>query len=234
MRYGGHEIGEIVACRRLILCFCCLLPSAICHLLIAADESVDAAVSGLQKRYAAVKTIKADFRQTYRAPGINQIESGVFWMKKPGLMRWEYRDPEAKLFVADGHETFLYLPEERQVTVSSFSASEMHSTPLRFLLGQGDIAASFKVSRETELKPIVQGTVMLRLVPRTQESDYGYIVLELDAKTSDVRRMVIREQTGNTSEFLFTNMETNVAAEDKLFHFRVPKGVEVIRLEEKN
>ncbi len=234
MRYGGQEIGEIAACRRFRLFFCCLLPSVCCHLLVAADESVDAAVSGLQKRYAAVKTIKADFRQTYRAPGINQIESGVFWMKKPGLMRWEYRDPETKLFVADGHETFLYLPEERQVTVSSFSASEMHSTPLRFLLGQGDIAASFKVSRETELKPIVQGTVMLRLVPRTQESDYGYIVLELDSKTSDVRRMVIREQTGNTSEFLFTNMETNVAAEDKLFHFKVPKGVEVIRLEEKN
>jgi outer membrane lipoprotein carrier protein len=200
----------------------------------AGDQSVGSAVSGLQNRYASVRTLRADFRQTYRAPGVNQVESGVFWMKKPGLMRWEYRDPEVKLFIADGHETFLYLPDERQVMVSRFSTSEMHSTPLRFLLGEGNISASFQVSPESETKPSLQGTLLLRLEPRNPEPDYSYIVLELDMTTYDVRRIIIRERTGNTSEFLLTNMATNLKVDDKQFHFKMPKGVEVIRLDEKD
>ncbi len=217
---------------RLLLLSCLLI--AACFPLFSGQESASQAVAGLQKRYTAVNTVKADFQQVYRAPGVEQIESGVFWMKKPGLMRWEYRDPEPKLFIADGHNTYLYQPEDRQVMVSSFSASEMHSTPLQFLLGQGNIAANFDVSLETETKPKMQGSIMLHLRPRTPEPDYSHLVLELDAKTCDVKRIIIHEPTGNTSEFLLTNLETNVKVKDSQFRFQIPKGVEVIRLEEKN
>lgn len=217
---------------RLLLPLLCLLP-ATCRMLFSA-VSVEAAVEGLQKRYSTVDTVKADFRQTYRAPGVEQVESGVFWMKKPGLMRWEYRDPEYKLFIADGHSTYLYTPEERQVMVSSFSTSEMHSTPLQFLLGQGNIAASFVVTAEVGMAPQLQGSVLLHMEPRTPDPNYSFIVLELDAKTCDVRRIVIQEQTGNTSEFLLTNADTNVRVQNSQFRFSVPKGVEVIRLDEKD
>lgn len=218
--------------RHRLLLLLCLLPATGRPLFSA--EPVDAAVAGLQKRYSTVGTVKADFRQTYRAPGVEQVESGIFWMKKPGLMRWEYRDPESKLFIADGRNTYLYTPEERQVMVSSFSTSEMHSTPLQFLLGQGNIAASFVVTPEIGMPPKLQGSVLLHLVPRTPDPDYSSIVLELDAKTYDVRRIVIQEQTGNTSEFLLTNVETNVKVQDGQFRFNIPKGVEVIRLDEKD
>ncbi len=210
----------------------CLLP-ATCRPLLSA-EGVNAAVAGLQKRYSAVSSVKADFRQTYRAPGVEQVESGILWMKKPGLMRWEYRDPESKLFIADGRNTYLYTPEERQVMVSSFSISEMHSTPLQFLLGQGNIAASFVVTPELGMPPSLQGSILLHLDPRTPDPDYSFILLELDAKTYDVRRIVIQERTGNTSEFLLTNVETNVRMHDSQFRFSMPKGVEVIRLDEKD
>jgi chaperone LolA len=201
--------------------------------VLSFQESVLIVVAGLQKRYASVSTVTAEFRQNYRAPGVDQVESGELWMKKPGLMRWEYRDPETKLFIADGHDTYLYVPEDRQVMVRRFSTSEMHSTPLQFLLGQGNIAASYEVSLETELKPTLQGTVLLRLMPRAPELDYNYIVLELNATTYDVRRIVIRERTGNTSEFQLTNLKTNVRVDDKQFRFKIPKGVEVIHLDEK-
>jgi outer membrane lipoprotein carrier protein len=178
--------------------------------------------------------VKADFQQTYRAPGVDQVESGVFWMKKPGLMRWEYRSPEVKLFIATGRETYLYLPDERQVMVSRFRTSELHSTPLQFLLGAGDIAGSFQASLETDIKPSLRGTILLRLTPRTPEPEYSYLMLELDTTTYDVRRIIIRERTGNTSEFLLTNMVTNLKVEDREFEFKIPKGVEIIHLDEKD
>jgi outer membrane lipoprotein carrier protein len=236
-KHQQHDIfGAVVAgvmCIARYVFFPCVF-AVLVVLAAPPEESVTGIVSGLQKRYAAVTTVTAQFQQMYRAPGVDQVESGVLWMKKPGLMRWEYRDPETKLFVADGHDTYLYMPEERQVMVRRFSAAEMHGTPLQFLLGQGNIAASFEVSLEAGLKPRLQGTVLLRLVPRAPELDYGFVALELDAKTYDVRRIVIGERTGNTSEYLLTNLETNVKVDDKQFRFKIPKGVEVIHLDEKD
>jgi outer membrane lipoprotein carrier protein len=199
------------------------------HTALYALELPDV-ISGLQQRYASVETIRGSFQQTYRAPGIRREESGEFWLKKPGLMRWEYRSPEEQLFVADGKESFLYVPRDRQVTVQPFSAADLHSTPLRFLLGAGDISGSFFVSWEKEFKPSAQQTILVRLIPRRQESGYAFLVLELDVKTYDLRRIAIREPGGSTSEFFLSNIVTNTKLGKKLFQFKTPKGVEEMRL----
>jgi outer membrane lipoprotein carrier protein len=215
-------------------------PGIVMHLVLfliyfncaAASFAQDLAgvVSGVQRRYAFVKTLTGEFKQIYRAPGIDQTESGIFRLKKPGLMRWEYRDPEEKLFVADGRESFLYVPRDRQVTVQPFSASDLHNTPLELLLGAGDINKSFVPSWETDFLPRVESTYMVRLTPRERKPEYSFIVLELDQRTYDVRRILIREAGGNTSEFLLTNVATNLKLEDKEFKFKPPKGIEVIRI----
>ena len=121
---------------------CCLFVFAFCFYFAATESfavDLETVAEGLQQRYASAETMSGSFQQTYRAPGIEQVESGVFRMKRPGLMRWEYRQPEAKLFVADGREAFLYVPLDRQVTIQSFSASDMRGTPLEFLLGGTNI-----------------------------------------------------------------------------------------------
>ncbi len=208
-----------------------------CHIVILAaalaDDSIAKVITGLQEKYAAVQSISADFRQTYRAPGIEQVESGIVLMKKPGLMRWEYRAPEPKLFVADGHTTYLYTPEDRQVLVSPLSDAEIRSTPLQFLLGRGDIARNFISAPDDEFRPVTEGGVLVRLTPRLREPDYDFLVLECDRKTYDLRRIIIREITGNTSEFVLSNLVTNVKIDGRQFQFKIPKGVEVVHLDQK-
>jgi len=198
-----------------------------------AADSVSDAAAGMQRRYASVRTLTAHFEQRYQAPGVNTVESGTFWMKKPGLMRWEYRLPEEKLFVADGRETFLYVPADRQVTVRSFTDADFRSTPLRFLVGRGDILQSFRALPENEFRARFEGTVIIRLEPREDEPEYAFLSLEMDARTYDLRRIVIRERTGNTSEFVFTGLRTNISVAESQFRFRIPRGIEVIRLDEK-
>ncbi len=198
-----------------------------------ADEAAVKVIEGLQERYAAVQTVSAGFRQIYRAPGIEQVESGSLVMKKPGLMRWEYRDPERKLFIADGHNTYLYTPEDRQVQVSQLSAAEIRSTPLQFLLGKGDILKSFTAAPETEFRASFENSALVRLTPRGPEPDYAFLVLECDQRTYELRRIIIRELTGNTSEFVLSNLATNVKVAGKEFEFKIPKGVEIIRLDQK-
>ncbi len=141
--------------------------------------------------------------------------------------------PEKKLFIADGRDTYLYTPADRQVLVRSFGPEEMHSTPLRFLLGQDEILTSFSASWEREFKPKFAGTFCLRLVPRMSEPEYAFLVMECDAKSFDLKRLIIREQTGNSSEFLFTDLTMNTKMDKGMFQFKAPRGVEVIRLDEK-
>ena len=198
-----------------------------------AREDLASAIAGLQRRYAAVNTLRADFRQTYRAPGVDQTESGTMTMKKPGLMRWEYREPEIKLFVADGRDTYLYTPADRQVLVQRFTAADLRSTPLQFLLGQGDIGGSFFVSWEPDLNPLAVGNLLLRLSPRSEEPGYTHVTIECDGGSFDVRRIVIHERSGNTSEFVFSSQRTNMKVDDRQFQFKIPKGVEVVRLDER-
>jgi len=198
-----------------------------------ADDPISTAIAGLQQRYAAVNTVTASFVQTYRATGMNQTESGTLWMKKPGLMYWEYRFPEPKYFYADGRRTYLYVPADRQVMLRSFTEEDLHSTPLEFLLGKGKILLTFGASRETEIKSSSNDTVMVRLTPKAPDLDYSYLVLEIDSRTFDLRRIAIRERTGNLSDFAFTEMRTNVKINDNRFRFQMPKGVEVIELDEK-
>ena len=193
---------------------------------------LETAVAGLQQRYASAATVMGTFQQTYRAPGIEQVESGVFRMKRPGPMRWEYRKPEEKLFVADGREAFLYVPSDRQVTVQPFSASDMRGTPLEFLLGGAEIRKSFTVSWENNFRSVSENTLLLRLKPRSGQTEYEFLVLELDPRTYDLRRITIYEHGGNTSEFLLSGITANARVDNREFQFKPPKGTEVIRFEE--
>ena len=149
----------------------------------ARSQDLSSVINGMERRYASVQSATGHFQQTYRAPGIDQVESGVFWLKKPGLMRWEYNKPEEKLFIADGRECFLYVPQDRQVTVQPLTASDIRSTPLTFLLGEGNISQSYSFSQESEFRPVNDHTLVIRLVPRKYEEMYQFLVLELDTAT---------------------------------------------------
>jgi outer membrane lipoprotein carrier protein len=187
-------------------------------------------IAGLQKRYFSVGTVTGNFQQSFRAPGIQREQAGEFWLKKPGLMRWEYKTPETQLFVADGKRSFLYVPADRQVTIQPLSPADLHNTPLSFLFGSGDINKTYSVAGETEFKAKLENTVAIRLAPRKQQSDISFLVLEVDQKTYDLRRIIVKEPGGSTSEFLLSNISTNAKLANSLFQFKTPKGVEEIQL----
>ena len=198
----------------------------------AAADDAAGALAGMERRYASVRSLQARFTQTYRAAGVEQVESGVVYMKRPGRMRWEYRQPEAKLFVADGKNAYFYVPEERQVTVRPFAARDLRNTPLELLLGGGGLERIFRAVDEVEWKPSGAGTRLVRLVPRSPQADYDFVVIEVDARTFALRRLAIREAMGGTSEFAFADVADDVKLEDRLFRFAPPRGVEVIRMDE--
>ena len=214
-----------------VSCLIFLFVFMFCAAGVTAAEDFDEALSGMELRYAAADTVSGSFRQIYRAPGITQEETGVFQLKRPGLMRWEYRTPEEKLFVADGKECFLYAPRDRQVTISPRTPADLARTPFAFLLGSGNVRHDYTAAKEAEFKPEFSDTVLLRLTPAGDNEEYVFIALELDAKTFDIRRVVLRERIGNTSEYILSDIVLNRKMNDRDFEFKPPRGVEIIRID---
>src|SRR2546430_15892554 len=87
----------------------------------AADTRATQLAGDLQRKYAAIKDFSADFVHTYSGGVLRKqiTERGHLLIKKPGKMRWEYTAPEPKLFVSDGQKMYSYLPQDKQVIVTS-------------------------------------------------------------------------------------------------------------------
>lgn len=199
----------------------------------AADA--ESALRCMQKRYGATKTVSGSFRLYHRDVGVEQLESGKFWLKKPAYMRWEYAKPEGQLFVADGGDSFFYVPQDKQVTVQPFNAADLQNSPIGFLLGSGEIGETFAVESLPESEAMLEKTFVAGLTPRSADPDYILLVLEIDRVACDLRRLELQEQSGGTLEYLFSELKTDVKIDDGFFRFRVPEDVpsdtEILRME---
>ena len=73
---------------------------------LAANSTPDihAIAQAVDNHYNHLRTLQAEFSESYRGAGIERSESGSLWLKKPGKMRWEYRSPKEKLFLSDGKD----------------------------------------------------------------------------------------------------------------------------------
>jgi outer membrane lipoprotein carrier protein len=187
----------------------------------------DALATALDQRYKTVRDFSADFVQTYRGGALRTLatERGTVRIKKPGLMRWLYQQPEKKEFVADGHTLYSYFPADRQVMVSRLPADLGASTPALFLAGTGDLTRDF-VSAFAQSP--VTGTVGLKLTPRRPEGNVDYFVVAIGQPGFQIRGLLAHDAQGGDSTLTFSNLKENQGISDKEFTFRIPKGVDVV------
>jgi outer membrane lipoprotein carrier protein len=190
-------------------------------------RGADSLARALQQRYEGVRDFSAEFSQSYRG-GILRTETrerGTVAIKKPGRMRWVYTDPERKEFVSDGTRIYSYIPEDRQVIVSSVPAGNDASTPVLFLTGRGDLVRDF---RATLTDSPIEGTVALQLTPHRDEPEYEYLVVAVDPSSLQIRGLVTRDRQGGLSTLRFDKLQENTGISDKEFAFQIPRGVDVI------
>ena len=195
----------------------------------AAAQTAQELAQALQKRYDTIRDFSADFEHLYRGGVLRKqlSERGRMLIKKPGKMRWEYSAPERKVFVSDGVKLYSYLPDDKQVIVSSVPQGQA-TTPALFLAGQGDLTRDFTVSDIAAPNGTPPGTRALKLVPRTPQPDFDALTLSLDPATLTLRGIESVDAQGGTSSFLFTNLKENIGVADKEFAFTIPRGVDVV------
>ncbi|HEY1910664.1 MAG TPA: outer membrane lipoprotein carrier protein LolA [Vicinamibacterales bacterium] len=196
----------------------------------AAEPSAPELAEALQHKVDGIKDFSADFTHAYEGGVLHKTitETGHLFVKKPGKMRWDYSAPDQKQFVSDGVKMYSYIPEDKQVIVASVPAGDEATTPTLFLTGKGNLARDFTPSIVELPAGMPPGSRSLKLVPRARQRDYDWLMLVFDPSSLTIRGLVTIDAQGGKSSFSFTNLKENVGLTDKVFAFKIPRGVDVI------
>jgi outer membrane lipoprotein carrier protein len=196
----------------------------------AADQTAPELAAALQKKIDGIRDFTTDFTHSYQGGVLKKqiTERGHLLVKKPGKMRWDYTSPEQKQFVSDGVKMYSYIPEDRQVIVASVPADDEATTPALFLAGKGSLTRDFTPSLADAPSGMPPGTRGLKLVPKTRQQDYDWLMLLVDPATLAIRGLQTVDAQGGTSTFSFANLKENSGVADKEFAFKIPRGVDVI------
>lgn len=196
--------------------------------LPALAEDVHPLARAVDDHYNHLRSLQSDFTEIYRGDGVERVESGTLWLKKPRKMRWEYRSPKEKLFISDGEQVWFYLPAERQLRKTPLRKLDDMRSPLAFLLGKTKLENELQgLSKVVDQAPLTAGNMLLRGVPRAMVSQVSEVQLEITPSDQIVRILLV-DVDGATTEFRFAGWKENLELSDKWFHFSPPPGVEMV------
>ena len=193
------------------------------------SPAIHRTVARMQAFYEKARDLKARFDQTFVNPSFHKTlrSSGTMEFKKPGMIRFDYDQPEPKVFAVKGDRIVTYVPAAQQAMVGSFQADQL-SASVTFLWGRGQLEKEFAIVPATrgDLAP----GVALELTPRVPDPRFERIYFVVDPKTSAVKESVVVDGAGDENRFDFSDVRTNLGLGDAAFDFTPPAGTQVTKL----
>ena len=143
-----------------------------------------------------------------------------FYLDRPGKFRWNYQSPYEQEIVSNGKRIWIYDVDLQQVTVQN-PEHGLASTPMALLENSIKLHQGFDVSSLDNK----EGVYRLKLSSKTKDSDFGAIVVGLDA--DGLRFMQLHDQFEQVTDIVFSNSISNTVFPNSVFEFVPPEGVDV-------
>ena len=232
IRNNKHpEAFQLVAAVFAVLLLLSTLPAFLAASGVA-SMPLDQFVTEVQKSYHDVQAIRADFTQTYDSGGGSRVESGTVVFARGGRMRWDYREPEKKVFLSNKKEVLLYLPEQSQLNRSSVKESEDYRVPFRLLLSRLDLRKVFVKFEDAghEFQHPPEDRVIIAYPKDAAKLGYKHVVMEFDPQL-DIRRLIIVYSNNSVMRFRFSHIDRNPKIAATLFELTPPPGTQIINHE---
>ena len=191
--------------------------------------AADDPVQQIQKTYEKIADLQADFVQTLR---FADFETPSVWTGKVALrrergrekMRWDFQSPEVFQVFVDGETVLHYTPEHRQAVRSSMTGNPAGAMAFRLLAGAADITRDFDAYGTPEIGK-------LKFVPKDKKTGFLWIEATVAPHAAlagaVIERVVLQEESGNLTTFVFNNLKINRGIDAAFFTFTPPKGVEI-------
>jgi outer membrane lipoprotein carrier protein len=194
----------------------------------------------VQSFYDQTKTLQAEFEQTRYTRLYDRYDraTGKVVFKKPGMMRWDYAQPNGQVFVSNGERLLIYQPPEEgekhgQLIERALGEDQLPSA-FSFLTGSGNLEKDFEVRLLEHDNEKFKDGYVLQLIPRKLTPNYEQLVFYVRTLTNDgkragiVQRVLIIDSAGNRNRFDFSKIKFNRDVPDKRFSYRPPKGTEKV------
>jgi len=182
-------------------------------------------LKSVESRYNNAKTLQVTFQEVYSGPGgRRQNESGELYLRKPGKMRWEYKNPAGKLFLSDGKLVYFYNPATNRAEKTRLREAEDMRAPLAFLLGKLDFEKDFT---GFQMKSETASTTTVTVVPKSDKLPYRQVEFTVNPlKSYAIEKLVITGQDSGLLTFTFSSEQVNPNVSERLFRFDLPKGAQ--------
>jgi chaperone LolA len=194
----------------------------------AADAEAGQILERVERTYAGVSSMQADFVQDLRVPllGTNQRSSGKLYQRRPDRFLMKFSDPAGDVIVADGRSFWMYYP--------STDAKQVMKTSIAQGTQQVDLHQQFLSNPTARYNGTLDGTEtvdghrthVLTLVPK-QQSPVRKLRIWVDAEDYSVRRFEMTEENESVRRIELRNLRRNVQLPDGLFAFSPPRGAQV-------
>ena len=179
----------------------------------------------VDRHYNSLKSLKADFTESYEGLGRTRTESGTLLLQKPGRMRWDYSRPAGKLFLLDGKYAWFYSKGDPQVQRIEAKKLDDLRSPLRFLLGHTQLEKEIDHLAQA---PAPNGQFNLTGIPHNQENRIQRLTLTVTAEGT-ITGIEIQETDGAITRFTFTAEQPNAPIPPSTFRFIPPPGIPVVK-----
>lgn len=222
--------------RLLIIIFCGYAvynaTSALCENYSAdkASLTLNEIIAKVESRYAA-SGFSAHFDQTstIKAMEITDTASGKVFIKPPGMMRWEYEKPDKQIIISNSKKLWVYRPEDNQVMIGKAPFFFGNGKGAGFLSDIKLIKQKFNIILE---KKSADNFYILKLLPRDKTFDISVIYLSISKNSFNIVRIVTYNSYKDETQINLKNIRFKQDIENSMFSFKVPKGTDILRLDE--
>ena len=177
---------------------------------IALSPEQQQAVNGVSDFLNSFRTMQGEFTQV--SPKGN-LSRGVFYIAKPGKMRFEYAPPNPFLIVSDG--TWLTVKNVKKEKGDQFPLSQ---TPLRLVLGD-----KVDILRDTDILDFQDqdGILSVTLEDKKNTLGSGQLTLVYDQTRKVLQQWAVVDGKGRRTTVTLENVVAGVKTDPKLFVVKI-------------
>jgi outer membrane lipoprotein carrier protein len=192
----------------------------------AANPTAGTVVDEVQKFYAGIKQVSAQFRQTVtnNTFGSKKTSDGKVWLMKPGKMRWDYLESKKgatkvkKSFISNGSYLYVVEHDNKQVVKKNLQ-NDLMPVAVTFLYGKGDLKAEFNAAIDKSGKYGGKDDIVLKMTPKQPSAQYKNLYLVVAKDNYRVKQSVIIDSSNNVNQFMFYQPDFEKAVKDSWFEF---------------
>lgn len=178
----------------------------------------------LKSLLESIHTMSADFSQVAvtQSHKTTQTASGTMMLQRPGKFRWETKEPNKQLIIANQKTIYFYDADLEQVTKRKINYQDPGNPALLLSGSTATLNQMFSITKTSD----AADDVWFTLRPKTQTNMFHWIKLHFVAGA--IQDMSIADNLGQQSKINFSHIKINQPISASQFIFKTPPGVDVV------